>query len=1057
MHFRNPIYCILFLFFTHFSFNAFSQKQANVWHFGLGQALDFSSGEPVPVNGSSVYSFEGSSSYCDSLGNLLFYTNGGGREPDFSGQDGGHIWNRNNAVIHDMLGTQGGGFSAAQSSVIVEAPNQPSKYYVFTMDEGEFNVGASPATNTAQPNGRGLSYFTVDMTLNGGLGGVVDIDQRIFTPSFEGLCAIRHANQQDYWILINQDTLGIGVYRLNSSGVSFLNNYTAIGSNSGIIKASPNVAFVRAGSNLISFNNTTGQLSNPISLPSTADAFEFSPNSNFLYEVTSDNNVFTVSRYNLQASNIANSNEIVGTINTNFSGLGQMQLGPDGKIYFIEVSFLDETVKLHRISCPNTTSPSIDLSVFESNNTATYYGLPNFPAWLFENNENVSVSLGPENLVLCESDFPYTLNAQNPGATYLWSTGQTSQTIQITEPGNYSVQVTDACGTGNDNIFISLCAQATNCVEFLPTGANQTWTVPIGVDSISVKMWGAAGGGGPDSLNNAGGGGGYTEFNLPVTPGDILQIAVGTGGQPANGNAGGNGGWPAGGDGGDGNRNEENFGIPTDVGGGGGGGGRTEIRITGSINQLLAIAGGGGGAAYNRAGGAGGGLEAEYTAASNSFNVNGFGGSQTAGGAPGNNDICPPPVSGQPGTSLAGGDGANDFTFLNTGGGGGGDGFFGGGGGSSHDGCFGVGSTGGGGSGYLCATCPGISGNTITGGFFGVPANETDALLTSYPGTAAGVNSANGGGGLVQICWNTNNTGCQTINVSLTVANCGTYTSAAGNNYTQNGTFTETFLAANGCDSVLTINLTVNPIPNVSVTTVSANCNNTGGSATAAVTSGTPNYTYNWLPSNASTATATNLPSGNYTVVVTDANGCIDSSAAIVGILPGPDITVIPENTTILLGDSVQLQAFGGSTYSWSPSIGLSCDTCANPVASPTVTTTYIVTGLDNNGCFNAAEAIVNVNSPCGEVFVPTIFSPDSKGPTANETLCIFGNCIKELRYEVFNRWGQKVFQSSDKSSCWDGTFNGKPSESGAYVYKVYYLLNDGTSKEEAGNLTLIR
>jgi gliding motility-associated-like protein len=330
-------------------------------------------------------------------------------------------------------------------------------------------------------------------------------------------------------------------------------------------------------------------------------------------------------------------------------------------------------------------------------------------------------------------------------------------------------------------------------------------------------------------------------------------------------------------------------------------------------------------------------------------------------------------------------------------------------------------------------------------------------LLTSYPGTAAGVNSANGGGGLVQICWNTNNTGCQTINVSLTVANCGTYTSAAGNNYTQTGTFTETFLAANGCDSILTLNLTINAIPNVSVTTVSANCNNTGGSATAAVTGGTPNFTYNWSPSNASTATATNLPSGNYTVIVTDANGCIDSSAAIVGILPGPDISVIPENTTILIGDSVQLQAFGGVTYSWSPSIGLSCDTCSNPVASPTVTTTYIVTGLDNNGCFNAAEAIVNVNSPCGEVFVPTIFSPDDTGPTANETLCIFGNCIKELRYEVFNRWGQKVFQSLDKSACWDGTFNGKPSESGAYVYKVYYLLNDGTSKEEAGNLTLIR
>jgi gliding motility-associated-like protein len=1056
MRLLNAIKDYFFIFFILVFSNGFSQKQANIWHFGIGESLDFSSGAPVQIAGSQIFTFEGSSSYCDSLGNLLFYTNGGGREPDFSGQDAGHIWNRNNAVMHDMLGTQGGGFSAVQSSVIVEAPGQPGKFYVFTMDEIEFNIGASPATNAAQPDGRGFSYFTVDMSLNGGLGGVVDIDQRVFTPSFEGLCAVRHANQTDYWILINQGDQGINVYSLTASGLSLSNSYTINIPVDGLIKSSPNGAFIRSGLNLFSFNNTNGVLSTPINLGDFSISVEFSPNSNYLYEAIGNSGFLTLARYDLSSADIPNSYEVLTTINSSFSGVGQMQLGPDGKIYFLQVDFAQETVLINRINCPNTATPSVEWGVFTSTGNI-FFGLPNFPSWIFENYDNVQVSLGPENLELCESDFPYTLNAQNPGATYLWSTGATTQTIQITEPGNYSVQVTDACGTGNGNIFISLCAQTTNCVEFLPTGANQSWTVPAGVDSISVKMWGAAGGGGPDSTNNAGGGGGYTEFSLPVTPGDVLQIAVGTGGQAATGNIGGNGGWPAGGDGGDGNRNEENFGIPTDVGGGGGGGGRTEIRITGSINELLAIAGGGGGAAYNRAGGAGGGLQAEYTAASNSFNVNGFGGSQTAGGAPGNNDFCPPPVSGQPGTSLAGGDGANDLTFLNTGGGGGGDGFFGGGGGSSHDGCFGVGSTGGGGSGYLCSTFPGLSGNTVTGGFFGVPANETDALLTSYPGTAAGVNSSNGGGGLVQICWNTNNTGCQTINVSLTAANCGTYTSAAGNNYTQTGTFTETFLAANGCDSILTLNLTINPIPNVSVTTVSANCNNNGGSATADVTGGTPNFTYNWSPSNASTATATNLQSGNYTVVVTDANGCIDSSAAIVGILPGPDISVIPENTTILNGDSVQIQAFGGNTYAWSPSGGLSCDTCSNPLASPGTTITYIVTGFDNNGCSNTAEAIVNVNNPCGEVFVPTIFSPDGIGPNANETLCIFGNCIKELNYEVYNRWGQKVFQSSDKSSCWDGTFNGKPSESGAYVYKVYYLLNDGTSKEEAGNLTLIR
>jgi hypothetical protein len=130
-----------FLLFN--SFVAIGQKQANIWHFGDSICVDFTSGAPVQIPGSSQATFEGCASYCDSLGNLLMYTNGGGREPLFSGQDGGHIWNRNNEIMYDMQGIEGGGFSAAQSSVIVEAPGEEAVYYVFTMDEGEFNVGAS--------------------------------------------------------------------------------------------------------------------------------------------------------------------------------------------------------------------------------------------------------------------------------------------------------------------------------------------------------------------------------------------------------------------------------------------------------------------------------------------------------------------------------------------------------------------------------------------------------------------------------------------------------------------------------------------------------------------------------------------------------------------------------------------------------------------------------------------------------------------------------------------------------------------------------------------------
>src|SRR5574343_495479 len=141
----------------------YGQKQANIWHFGgefgnylapaNGICIDFSNGFPEEVFGSEMRGCEGTASYCDSLGNLLFYTNGGGREVNYSGQASGTIWNKNNGVLYEMNGVEGGGWSSNQSSVIFEAPNEQNVYYLFTMDEGEFDIGASPITLASQPTG----------------------------------------------------------------------------------------------------------------------------------------------------------------------------------------------------------------------------------------------------------------------------------------------------------------------------------------------------------------------------------------------------------------------------------------------------------------------------------------------------------------------------------------------------------------------------------------------------------------------------------------------------------------------------------------------------------------------------------------------------------------------------------------------------------------------------------------------------------------------------------------------------------------------------------------
>jgi gliding motility-associated-like protein len=171
-------------------------------------------------------------------------------------------------------------------------------------------------------------------------------------------------------------------------------------------------------------------------------------------------------------------------------------------------------------------------------------------------------------------------------------------------------------------------------------------------------------------------------------------------------------------------------------------------------------------------------------------------------------------------------------------------------------------------------------------------------------------------------------------------------------------------------------------------------------------------------------------------------------------------VNIDPEYSEIEAGESVVLTATGADNYTWSPSTGLSCTDCPNPTASPDVTTTYYVTATDDNGCTGGDTALVVIKLPCGEIFVPTIFSPNGTGPQKNNNLCVFGTaaCVEELIFEVYDRWGEKVFETTDITKCWDGNYKDKPMNSGIYVYRLYVKLwNNDEAIEQSGNTTLVR
>jgi gliding motility-associated-like protein len=246
----------------------------------------------------------------------------------------------------------------------------------------------------------------------------------------------------------------------------------------------------------------------------------------------------------------------------------------------------------------------------------------------------------------------------------------------------------------------------------------------------------------------------------------------------------------------------------------------------------------------------------------------------------------------------------------------------------------------------------------------------------------------------------------------------------------------------------------------LNATVVQPTCGNNNGCISFAPTpAGT--YFYTWpFPTNMIVNSVCDLAPGSYDITINSVNGCPVDTTIVLTNINSLLVDANPEISTINPGESIQLNVTGGVAYTWSPAASLSCSDCSDPIATPTSSSMYIVTGTDVNGCSGSDTVYVNLLSEpieCADIFVPTVFSPNGEGPEVNNQLCVFGNCISEVRYEVYNRWGEAVFSTTDQSKCWDGTVRGEPVQSGVFVYSLYVKLVDGNIIEEKGNLTVFR
>ncbi|MCC7302348.1 MAG: T9SS type A sorting domain-containing protein [Bacteroidia bacterium] len=222
----------------------------------------------------------------------------------------------------------------------------------------------------------------------------------------------------------------------------------------------------------------------------------------------------------------------------------------------------------------------------------------------------------------------------------------------------------------------------------------------------------------------------------------------------------------------------------------------------------------------------------------------------------------------------------------------------------------------------------------------------------SCTGTGSATVSATGGSAPYTYAWSTIpvQTGQTATNLSM-------------------GTYTVTVTDAGGCTSTASVTLNA-PTPSASVTGTSSNCG-PNGVATANVTGGNPPYSYSWNTVPVQTnAAATGLNPGNYTVTVTDAMGCTTTGSVQI-IASTLTATATASPTSISCGGNTQLNVTSNHpncTYSWTPALSVSCNTCQNPVATPTSSTFYMVTVTSACGSATASVYVtVGLNNPVTE------------------------------------------------------------------------------------------
>jgi len=455
-------------------------EQTRFWYFGDSGGLDFATDPPTVLNDGQTFSREASSVATDMMGNLLFYT------------DASRLYNRNHQLMPN--GNNLDGHASTTQTLILPQPGSPWRFFVFT-----------PNSFDNLASGNGLSYSIVDMKLNGSLGDVEPgqknielLPQSQFT---EKITATRHCNGTDWWVLVKErNNNNFRAYPLTASGLgtpvvsSVGTPGTAAAQNvASCLKFSPNgkkvvnALFQTGGFDLFDFDNSTGLLSNAVTVtsPSMSGVYgvEFSADGNLLYlsNLLPPSHIWQFDPNSGDAAAILQSGVVLAEFPDQYR-FGQLQRAQNGKIYVTNTFPLQFTTGLGIIHLPEV--PGLGCLYQEQGlNIApggANIGLPSFPQDFLPKRLFVAIE-GPDSLCQAPATQTFSLDISDRCAldSVRWTlTGagsivsQTDQgiTVNFPQPGMATLIATafSACAVGTDTLRVHIFQNNTPVLDLGP-------------------------------------------------------------------------------------------------------------------------------------------------------------------------------------------------------------------------------------------------------------------------------------------------------------------------------------------------------------------------------------------------------------------------------------------------------------------------------------------------------------------------------------------------------------------------------------------------------------